>query len=47
MAGIKEIDGAPVGDTLTDEKNPCSEPLPGFREVQAASICRPVPGHLR
>ena len=34
IAGIKEIDGAPVGDTLTDEKNPCAEPLPGFREVQ-------------
>ena len=34
VAGIKEIDGAPVGDTLTLETNPCSEPLPGFREVQ-------------
>lgn len=34
IAGIKEIDGAPVGDTLTDEKNPCKAPLPGFREVQ-------------
>ena len=34
IAGIKEIDGAPVGDTLTDEKNPCDAPLPGFREVQ-------------
>jgi GTP-binding protein LepA len=34
VAGIKEIDGAPVGDTLTLESNPCSEPLPGFREVQ-------------
>ena len=34
IAGIKEIDGAPVGDTLTDEKNPCAQPLPGFRAVQ-------------
>ncbi|MEL7535471.1 MAG: translation elongation factor 4 [Pseudomonadota bacterium] len=34
IAGIKEIDGAPVGDTLTEEKRRCSEPLPGFRAVQ-------------
>lgn len=34
IAGIKEIDGVPVGDTLTDPKQPCAEPLPGFQEVQ-------------
>ncbi len=34
IAGIKEIDGAPVGDTLTDAKNPCTAPLPGFKQVQ-------------
>ena len=34
IAGIKEIDGAPVGDTLTLEKNPCAAPLPGFKQVQ-------------
>ena len=34
VAGIKEIDGAPVGDTLTDAARPCAEPLPGFRQVQ-------------
>ncbi len=34
VAGIKEIDGAPVGDTLTLENNPCAKPLPGFRQVQ-------------
>jgi GTP-binding protein LepA len=34
VAGIKEIDGAPVGDTLTDSARPCAERLPGFREVQ-------------
>ncbi|HXG28870.1 MAG TPA: translation elongation factor 4 [Nevskiales bacterium] len=34
VAGIKEIDGAPVGDTLTDSQNPCAERLPGFRQVQ-------------
>ena len=34
IAGIKEIQGAPVGDTLTLEKNPASSPLPGFKRVK-------------
>ena len=34
IAGIKEIDGAPVGDTLTDAAHPCTTPLPGFKQVQ-------------
>jgi GTP-binding protein LepA len=34
VAGIKEINGAPVGDTLTHTHNPASEPLPGFKKVQ-------------
>jgi GTP-binding protein LepA len=34
ISSIKEIDGAPVGDTLTADKRPCEEPLPGFREMQ-------------
>jgi len=34
VAGIKEIDGAPVGDTITLEANPASEPLAGFKQVQ-------------
>ncbi|MDE1886928.1 MAG: translation elongation factor 4, partial [Gammaproteobacteria bacterium] len=34
IAGIKEIDGAPVGDTLTDATRPCAVPLPGFKQVQ-------------
>lgn len=34
-AGIKEINGAPVGDTLTQAKNPAGEPLPGFKPVQS------------
>jgi GTP-binding protein LepA len=33
IAGIKEIDGAPVGDTITLENRQASEPLPGFKEV--------------
>jgi GTP-binding protein LepA len=34
VAGIKEIDGAPVGDTITSEANPAREPLAGFKQVQ-------------
>ena len=34
MAGIKDIGGAPVGDTITHESKPCSAPLPGFKNVQ-------------
>ena len=34
IAGIKEIDGAPVGDTLTLADRPAAEPLPGFQKVQ-------------
>jgi GTP-binding protein LepA len=34
IAGIKEIDGAPVGDTITLESNPAKLPLAGFKQVQ-------------
>ncbi len=34
IAGIKEVDGAPVGDTLTLENRRAETPLPGFREVR-------------
>ncbi len=34
IAGIKEINGAPVGDTLTDAMKPAEEALPGFQQVQ-------------
>ncbi len=34
IAGIKEIDGAPVGDTITLDARPASEPLPGFKEIK-------------
>jgi len=34
VAGIKEIHGAPVGDTLTRAAQPCEEALPGFQHVQ-------------
>ena len=34
IAGIKDIEGAPVGDTLTHTKRAASEPLPGFKVVK-------------
>jgi len=34
VAGIKEIQGAPVGDTLTLDRNPADKVLPGFKRVQ-------------
>ncbi len=34
IAGIKDIEGAPVGDTITLDKMPTSEPLPGFQEIK-------------
>jgi GTP-binding protein LepA len=34
IAGIKDIYGAPVGDTLTLTHEACEEPLPGFEQVQ-------------
>jgi GTP-binding protein LepA len=34
IAGIKEIDGAPVGDTITLENRPSPESLPGFKQIK-------------
>lgn len=34
VAGIKDIFGAPVGDTITSADNPATEVLPGFEQVQ-------------
>src|SRR5262245_23969790 len=34
IAGIKEIDGAPVGDTITLDSKPCSSPLAGFKQIK-------------
>ena len=34
IAGIKDIDGAPVGDTLTGADRPAAAALPGFQRVQ-------------
>ncbi len=34
IAGIRHIEGARVGDTLTEQDRPASAPLPGFKEVK-------------
>jgi GTP-binding protein LepA len=34
IAGIREINGAPVGDTITLDNRPCSAPLAGFKQIQ-------------
>jgi len=34
VASIKDIHGAPVGDTITLARAPASEPLPGFAKMQ-------------
>jgi GTP-binding protein LepA len=34
VAGIKEVDGAPVGDTLTHSRRPADRPLPGFQTIR-------------
>jgi GTP-binding protein LepA len=34
IAGIKKIADTKIGDTLTDERRPAAEPLPGFKDVK-------------
>jgi GTP-binding protein LepA len=34
IANIKKISDCQIGDTITDEKRPTTEPFPGFREVK-------------
>ncbi|MDD9892738.1 MAG: translation elongation factor 4 [Gammaproteobacteria bacterium] len=34
VAGIKDVLGAPVGDTITTEKNACTDSISGFQQVQ-------------
>jgi len=38
-ASIKEVADAAVGDTITDDKRPCAEKLPGFKPVQPVVFC--------
>nr|MCH9765965.1 translation elongation factor 4 [Alphaproteobacteria bacterium] len=38
-AAIKQVADTRVGDTITDEKSPKTEPLPGFKPVQPVVFC--------
>ncbi|HEY7411879.1 MAG TPA: translation elongation factor 4 [Vicinamibacteria bacterium] len=34
IAGIKKVSDVAIGDTLTDDRRPAAEPLPGFKEIK-------------
>ncbi len=34
FANIKNVGDAQIGDTVTDDKNPAAEPLPGFEQIK-------------
>jgi len=38
-ASIKEVADTRVGDTLTEERRPCAEALPGFKPAQPVVFC--------
>ena len=38
-ASIKQVRDTRVGDTITHEKNPCQEPLPGYNPSQPVVFC--------
>ncbi len=38
-ANIKQVSDCQVGDTVTDEKNPCTEPLKGFKPSVPVVFC--------
>ena len=38
-AGVKTVSDARVGDTITEERRPCDEPLPGFKPSVPVVFC--------
>ncbi len=38
-ASLKNVRDTRVGDTVTDAKNPCAEPLPGYKKVNPMVYC--------
>ena len=38
-ASIKNVRDTAVGDTITDDRRPCAEPLPGYKKVQSMVYC--------
>ena len=43
ICGVKAIGETKVGDTITDEKTPCREALPGFKPSQSVVFCSMFP----
>ncbi|TNJ67881.1 elongation factor 4 [Paenibacillus hemerocallicola] len=39
VAGIKNVKDTRVGDTITETRNPTSEPLPGYRKINPMVYC--------
>ena len=42
-ASIKNVKDTRVGDTITDDENPCAEPLPGYKKVNPMVYCGVYP----
>ena len=42
-ASIKNVKDTAVGDTITDDENPCKEALPGYKEVHSMVYCGMYP----
>ncbi len=42
-ASIKNVKDTRVGDTITDEENPCAQPLPGYKKVNPMVFCGVYP----
>ena len=42
-ASIKNVRDTMVGDTITDDENPCAEALPGYKRVQSMVFCGMYP----
>ncbi len=42
-ASIKNVKDTAVGDTVTDDERPCSEPLPGYKKVNSMVYCGMYP----
>lgn len=42
-ASIKNVKDTSVGDTVTDDKNPCAKPLPGYKKVNSMVYCGMYP----
>ncbi|CRZ34245.1 GTP-binding protein LepA [Herbinix hemicellulosilytica] len=43
VTGLKNVRETRVGDTITDAKNPCDEPLPGYKKVLPMVYCGVYP----